>query len=150
MRLNLLISLVLLTFMTGCTSFRSADSINLLETFQQEAAKDTVKELVRLYPPAHTQLEIRQRLQNSYSTCLINMLRSKGYGLVESKESFFQKNHASNTPGTTLFYVIDRLGGSNIYRVSIAIGHQQLSRAYRLKNGHAFGLGSWTKTEQGA
>ncbi len=64
-------------------------------------------------------------------------MRKKGYGLIE-KVSRQEAN---------FFYVVDELEGSHLYRVSLFIGAQSLSRVYAQTNDRLAPVSSWTYKE---
>ena len=126
--------------------------------FDERLAADVVKQLVALYPPASTRLEFRQSTPDAFGTRLVNALRDKGYALAESNlEDAAQQTKpggstsgeraavAQQPAGLELRYVLDQEAG--LYRVTVTVGSQSLTRAYVEQNNTVLPAGSWVRKE---
>jgi hypothetical protein len=54
---------------------------------------------------------------------------------------------ATTEPRVPLKYVVDQAGGSQLYRVTLMVGSQSLSRAYRPLYGAVFPISYWVRME---
>ena len=53
----------------------------------------------------------------------------------------------SASPGLSLRYIVDAPDGLNLYRVTVMIGSQSLSRAYTAENKFVSPAGAWARKE---
>jgi len=106
---------------------------------------DTVKQLEALYPPASTQLNIGQAIENTdlFGTGLIATLRNHGYAVQDYSEQ------PLSTKGISLQYLLDvpATAEQALYRVKIRVGGNTLARAYVMQNDTVIPAGSWTRRE---
>ena len=109
---------------------------------EERIAADTVKQLVALYPPARTRFHLGQPTPDAYGSALVEVLRAKGYALVEFKEAA-----PATVPGLSLHYVLDAAASPNLYRVTVTVGQKSLSRAYLAQNDRAAPAGAWVRKE---
>lgn len=138
MRLKRLIIVLLLVTLSGCMShYGHFAPVSL--AMNEQMAKDTVGQLVVIYPPAHTRFIVKQAIKDAYGASLLSLLRQKGYSLEESA--------GSAEDAKALFYVVDSPIKPNLYRVTLMIGHQSLSRAYSVQNNSLYPMGSWVRKE---
>lgn len=113
---------------------------------QEKIAEDTIKQIVKLYPPAKTQFEIKQITPDFFGGFLVNGLRNRGYALQEfALEDKGETKRASN--GLPLYYILDKFSGTNMYRVTVIIGNQSLTRPYSQEADGLMPLGSWIRKE---
>jgi hypothetical protein len=96
---------------------------------------DTVKQLVALYPPARTRFHLGQPTPDAYGSALVEALRARGYALVEFKpgtapQAGSAEAAAATAPGLNLHYLLDTAASPNLYRITVMVGQQSLSRAY--------------------
>jgi hypothetical protein len=128
--------------------------------FNEKIAADTVKQLLVLYPPATTQLNLRQATPDAFGTSFVSALRDKGYALSEWQlEGAAQRARPSNLArqdravgsqqpaALDLRYVLDQQGSLNLYRVTVMVGNQSLTRAYVEQNNALLPAGSWVRRE---
>jgi type IV secretion system protein TrbH len=142
---------------TGCGSTTSYEygnfvapsaPVNLNETI----VGDTVKQLIMLYPPASTRFDFGQPTTDAYGTKLVQSLRLNGYALSEFVPAAAANgtNHegtVSASSGLSLRYIVDAPDGLNLYRVTLMIGSQSLSRAYLVQNQTVSPAGAWARRE---
>lgn len=120
--------------------------------FDHKVAGDAIKQLAALYPPASTRFNLTQSTADAFGTALVTGLREKGYALMESKgESQDRQSSvaadAASSEGLELRYLLDRPSGSDLYRLTLAIGNQRLSRPYMIQSGAAYAAGAWVRKE---
>lgn len=84
-------------------------------------ANDAASQLTQVYPPAQNTFYISQKVSDGFGINLIHELRNKGYGVIESVQPRQKAN---------LFYVVDEVRKGSLYRVSLYVGSQTLSRVY--------------------
>lgn len=145
----------------GCASAPGAAAYGNYATgspaFHQKLAADAILQLAALYPPARTRFNIAQPTPDPFGQALVAGLREKGYAVEEAKPagatpppSALEK--ATSGPekgaaGLDLGYVVDQPGTGNLYRLTLAIGSQSLTRAYVAQNGSTYAAGSWVRKE---
>ena len=128
----------------------------------QKMAFDAVQRLSALYPPARTRFDLQQITPDAFGTALVASLRAKGYALLEYQPSSGTPGAsdpaaptgttpapAAKSPGTTLAlrYVVDFDPASQLYRITLLIGNQSLTRAYLAQNGSTVAAGAWVRKE---
>jgi hypothetical protein len=138
---NVIIALIVMQ-LTGCATTQVGNYAETSITANQVMAKDTVKELTVLYPPAKTRLQITQPIKDAYGIALIQALRAKGYSVVESTELKKDNNLANQ-----FSYVVDSPIKNTLYRVTVGLGNQSISRAYASNNGVLMAAGNWARKE---
>lgn len=110
-------------------------------------AVDAAKRLTALLPPATTKLQLRQPPKDTFGQSLIELLRSKGFALHEGKSEELAEKGASTPDSTPLNYVIDFMDTHAMYRVTVQVGGQTLSRAYQPKGKLIQPAGDWIRRE---
>lgn len=172
--------LALLLSLTGCASSPYGNfAENSTPVINQKLAAETVKQLVRVYPPASTRFNMGIATPDAYGKTLVATLRARGYSVLEFNPE--GANEATTTPrpavATTfpgsaalnLRYIVDspinteqsttshRVTGSvdgqesapanNLYRVTVLVGSQSLTRAYITQNSSVYPVGAWARKE---
>jgi hypothetical protein len=152
----------LLACLAGCTT--STPYGNFVQdspaAFNQTMAGDAVKRLVAVYPPARTRFELRQATPDAFGTALVASLRNRGYALLEFRPDAQGKaaasgqasatNAATAAPSATtlaLRYILDLDPGSKLYRVTLLVDTQSLTRAYLAQDGAVVPAGYWVRKE---
>ncbi|OQW45395.1 MAG: hypothetical protein A4C66_01425, partial [Nitrospira sp. HN-bin3] len=125
----------------------------------ERLAQETVTRMEDLYPPAHTRLALTHSATDAYGLALIEALRQKGYGVIESRvtrrttlttreDRPAPVEPAVNTDeGLPLRYVVDGPFEPSLYRLTVFIGSQSLSRVYRLDQQVIAQAGAWVRKE---
>jgi len=125
----------------------------------ERLAQDTVMRMEDLYPPAHTRLAVTHPATDAYGLALIETLRQKGYGVLESRvttRTTLTTRADRPTPGEPvvnqdagipLRYVVDGPFEPHLYRLTVFIGNQSLSRVYRLDQYVIAQAGAWVRKE---
>lgn len=148
---------LLVTAFSGCAMMND-DYGNFTQNFPAvdiKIADDTVRQLSTLYSPASTRLKIEQEASDPFGVALIAGLREKGYAVAEFvSENDWRVMSADETSpalksddGLRLRYVLDYVGGNDLYRINIMIGDSSLARAYLLQNDTALAAGAWVRKE---
>jgi len=134
-------------------------------------ASDTAHQLVQLYPPASTQFQIAQKDGDPYGKSLVSKLRAHGYAIKESsqlgawidtvftqtsetqppkKASSSAKNKGPHESAAhSLNYLLDKID-DDLYRVTVTIDNESLSRVYEIRGRHIFAVAAWARKEEQA
>ena len=126
----------------------------------ERLAQDTVAKMETVYPPALTRLTLLHPATDPFGTALTETLRRKGYGVRETRvhtaaiPSTREELHArieppavSHDEGVPFRYVVDGPFEHRLYRVTVFIGNQSLSRAYRMDEQAMAQAGAWVRKE---
>lgn len=125
----------------------------------ERLAQDTVTRMEALYPPALTRLALTHPATDPYGLALIEALRRKGYGVMESRVNTRMNPSTradmpvavqpavSHTEGQLFGYVVDGPFEPRLYRVTVFIGSQSLSRVYRMDQQVLAQAGAWVRKE---
>lgn len=125
----------------------------------ERLAQDTVTRMEAVYPPALTRLTLTHPATDAYGVALTHALRRKGYGVIErvdrhTSPSTRDEQHAhiehpavSHDEGLPFRYVVDGPFDQRLYRVTVFIGHQSLSRAYHMDEHAMVQAGAWVRKE---
>lgn len=116
---------------------------------QQQLAREAVQQLAVLYPPAKTRLELQQATPDAFGQALVLTLRERGYALLEFNPASAkaQATAASEPAGLPLRYVLDQAGDSNLYRLTLLVGNQSITRPYLVQDGSFAPAGYWVRKE---
>ncbi|WP_028389217.1 hypothetical protein [Legionella fairfieldensis] len=147
---NWLITIVLISCLNliGCvTQYGNYASTSNL--FNKTMANDAVSQLIRLYPPAHTRFTLKQPIKDSFGLSLVSLLRTKGYSVVEVTTRPLNNTLIIPTAssGIDLFYLVDSPIKNRLYRVTLMVGQQSLSRPYLVHNNQLVASGYWVRKE---
>jgi hypothetical protein len=142
---------------TGCASTASQEYANVVApstpaNLNETIVADTMKQLITLYPPASTRFDLGQPATDAYGSKLVQSLRLNGYALSEfapaaPANGTNNEGTISSSPGLSLRYILDAPDGLNLYRVTVMIGSQSLSRAYTAENKTVSPAGAWARKE---
>ena len=125
----------------------------------ERLARDTVTRMEALYPPAHTRLALTHPATDAYGMALIEALRRKGYGVMEHRVNTRMNPSTrddvpvavqpavSHKEGLPFGYVVDGPFEPRLYRITVFIGSQSLSRAYRMDDEVIAQAGAWVRKE---
>ena len=136
------------------------------DSYNAQMADDSVHELTMLYPPAATHLALLQPAKDAYGVELVKELRSAGYAIEDNAANpapvaatSGSTADAHNRPiivepsapvkattGKSLGYVVDNLAGG-LYRVTLSIDAQTVSRVYSVTGQDMLPAGAWTRKE---
>jgi len=146
---SIAIFLLLSLTLTSCTTKTMYGNFvkKPTEINQQTIAADAVNKILELYPPAKTRFVLKQPTPDVFGNTLVSQLRKQGYALLE----FHPKTSHSTTADTEAYlqlsYIVDQFIGTNMYRVTIHIGNQSITRPYHQKNGNSIPTGYWVRKE---
>ncbi|WP_133140667.1 conjugal transfer protein TrbH [Legionella genomosp. 1] len=130
--------LLLAVLLSSCASMRYGNFTQLSQGRDAYLAADAATQLTRVYPPAQNTFCIGQRVTDGFGNTLVQGLRKKGYGVNENQ---CPKQKAN------FFYVLDELEPQNLYRVSLYVGIQTLSRLYAKNHEKILPVSAWTHKE---
>jgi len=111
-------------------------------------ASEAVKQLARRWPPAKTRLELKQAAPDAFGIALVNGLRESGYAIVEFSPKQIEDPSTTDANILPLRYALDQIGSddANIYRLTLLVGTESLTRPYIEQNGSVI-PGYWTHKE---
>jgi hypothetical protein len=146
---------LLMVGLAGCASTSSPYGNFIQNTGaanDKTMAEDVVKKLVALYPPASTRFNLQHATPDAFGASLVDSMRAKGYALLEfqPEPTADAAAPAPTTPvptGMSLSYILDQAGDADLYRVTLLIQHQSLSRVYQIKDGMVYPAGYWIRKE---
>ncbi len=143
--------MILALLLAGCTTTSPLHYGNYLNpsavAYNREIAEDSVKKLVAIYPPATTRIDIKQATADDFGGKLVELLRVKGYAILEyNPATEAQSKNSANSP-INLKYIVDQVPSMSIYRATLLINEQPLSRVYTAHNGVLQPAGSWARKE---
>ncbi|EPE6923662.1 conjugal transfer protein TrbH [Escherichia coli] len=158
---KILTVIALAATLAGCATSKYGSFVHdAPAAYNQTIATDAVKQLVKLYPPAQTRLELQQATPDPFGIALVTDLRAQGYAVMEYKpdgnaaaapaaaSSAAAKPATPQTQGGyPLRYVLDQFSDSNLYRLTIMVGSQSLTRAYLAQNNTMVPAGAWVRKE---
>ncbi|MBB1602620.1 MULTISPECIES: TrbH Mating pair formation protein [Burkholderiales] len=147
---------LLVVGLAGCATTAPSTYGNFTQSapaaFNQTMADDAAKQLVAVYPPASTRFDLQHATPDAFGSSLVESLRAKGYALLEFKpaapaSAASAATDATATAGKPLRYILDQ-AESNLYRVTLLVGNQSLTRAYSAaQNGTLYPAGAWVRKE---
>lgn len=167
------LTVLLLLFLAGCAS--TSDYGSFVEkdsaTYNQVIAGDVAGQLMQLYPPASTKFNLQHSSEDGFGAVLIQNLRVSGYAIQENqpsklyrpgrntntkpshnkktasrtKQRLVQNKAVTSNEGTALAYVLDHT--SDVYRLSVMVDNQILTRAYRPYKDSIYPAGSWARRQ---
>lgn len=150
---NLAIVALLAAGLAGCASpgrYGNFVADNAPANLNEVLATDSVKRLVTLYPPARTRFKLGQPTPDAYGAGLLEGLRAKGYAVAEFNDgpatTASKEAGQGAAGGVSLRYVVDA-PASNLYRVTVTVGPQALSRAYRVQDNKVSPAGAWSRSD---
>ena len=153
MRSNSLI-IILSLLLSGCATQPYGSFIQNPSTIYSKVLADEVTaQIVRLYPAANTQFNLRHTVNDPFGHALIENLRVAGFAVQETTQQPIQQQifGAPHQPeiepsrGYALSYVIDQSG--DLYHVNIMINDMSLSRAFLVQADSVHPAGLWVRKE---
>jgi hypothetical protein len=145
-----LVALVALVALAGCVHSPYGNfAAQSTPAFNLQLANDTARQVVAVYPPASTALRIDQPATDGYGLALVRALRDAGYAVREfdPRARAAAPANAAADPSLAVHYIVDAPGESNLYRVTLLIGQESLSRGYASQNDRLQALGAWVRKE---
>lgn len=121
---------------------------------EKAMADDAARKLAALYPPARTRFNLRQATPDTFGALLVASLRAKGYAMAElNAGESSRSSHGVSTavPGDpaerSLAYVVDQPLDAGLYRVTLLVDAQSLSRLYQAGKGRIAPACDWIRKE---
>ena len=156
MRSNILI-IILLGLLSGCATQPYGNFIQspspIYSQYSKVMADDVTAQIVRLYPAANTQFNLRHVVNDPFGHALIENLRLAGFAVQEATQQSIQQQifaapHQPDTEpqkGSTLSYILDQSG--DLYHVKLMIDDMRLSRAFAVQADSIHPAGLWVRKE---
>ena len=144
---------VLALALAGCaTTSPYGNYLQSATVDQQKLAGEAVKQLATFWPPARTRFELQQATPDAFGAALVAAMRESGYALLEFNPAAAPaKASAEAAPDAeapvSLGYVLDQAGAPNLYRLTLTVGNQSISRLYREQDGELAPAGYWAHQE---
>lgn len=158
--MRLLPSLLIVAIcLAGCAGRRApaahGNFIDVPATLDEKAmADDVARKMAMLYPPAHTGIKMQQATPDAFGAALAAALRSQGYALAEFNPRGSGTGPESGVPFQTsnsgnlaVAYLVDQPLEPGMYRVTVLINEQSLSRLYEARHGSVVPAGYWVRKE---
>ncbi|PXW84987.1 conjugative transfer protein TrbH [Nitrosomonas sp. Nm84] len=144
------ILMLVLLLLNGCVSQPYGNFIqNPSTTYSKVMADDVTAQIVRLYPAANTQFNLRHVVNDPFGNALIENLRLEGFAVQEViQQPIFAVQHQPDTEpqkGLTLSYILDQSG--DLYHVKLMIDDMRLSRAFAVQADSIHPAGFWVRKE---
>jgi hypothetical protein len=142
--------LTLLAALASCATAPTPASYGSFATasnaIDRKMADDAAKKLVTLYPPASTRFDLQHGAIDPFGTALVATLREQGYALQETM-SVPKSGADDKGKRRTLAYLFDQPSGTDLYRLTLTIDAQSLSRVYLARDGSVAPAGYWVRKE---
>lgn len=155
---KLVLAFAVAVALAGCTTSPYGNFLNdkAAQVDQTKLAKEAIKQLVTLWPPAKTQFELQQATPDVFGTELTKGLRERGYALMEYHPEAAKakaKIDAAGAPASAtttlpLYYVVDKAADANLFRLTLKVGNQTITRPYLEQDGALVPAGYWVRKEQ--
>ena len=151
---SIFILMLVLLLLSGCVSQPYGNFIqNPSIVTSKVMADDVAAQIVRLYPAANTQFNVRHVVNDPFGHALIENLRLAGFAVQEATQQSIQQQifAAPNQPdtepqkGLALSYIIDQSG--DLYHVKLMIDDMRLSRAFAVQADSIHPAGLWVRKE---
>ena len=151
---SIFILMLVLLLLSGCVSQPYGNFIqNPSIVTSKVMADDVAAQIVRLYPAANTQFNVRHVVNDPFGNALIENLRLEGFAVQEATQQSIQQQifAAPNQPdtepqkGLALSYIIDQSG--DLYHVKLMIDDMRLSRAFAVQADSIHPAGLWVRKE---
>ena len=151
---SVFILMLVLLLMNGCVSQPYGNFIQNPSTIYSKVMVDDVTaQIVRLYPAANTQFNLRHVVNDPFGHALIENLRLAGFAVQEATQQSIQQQifttpHQPDTEpqkGLILSYIIDQSG--DLYHVKLMIDDMRLSRAFAVQADSIHPAGLWVRKE---
>lgn len=150
-RASFVLTACLAAALGGCASAPSQPSTSAppFELLAATTQEDIVELLVRLYPPAQTQLTLARPAQDALGQELVKTLRERGYAIEEPEVHGRRAAREVSVTGLAFSYQLAPIQGDALYELVVTVGQARLSRVYML-DGEGASLvpaGHWARRE---
>jgi hypothetical protein len=141
---------LLVAGLAGCASTPAPASYGSfvqapVATDDKAMADDVVKKLAALYPPAKTRFNLQHATPDAFGISMVSALRTKGYAVAEVKPGAQAPVGAAGEQ--SLAYVLDQPLDAGLYRVTVLVNSQTLSRVYQSAGGTVTPASAWVRKE---
>jgi hypothetical protein len=146
---------LILALLSGCAA-PSAKHGNFVKSNaagnDKTLAEDLAKKLATMYPAASTRFALTHATPDAFGEALVSTMRTKGYAVKEFAPTSSARSLASTTTSHTegailLAYILDQPMDLGLYRLTLLINNQSLSRMYQTKDGGIYPAGHWIRQE---
>lgn len=152
--------MLLIIILSACTTVSNNQYGNYIDnehtTYDEQIANDVIQKIQKSYSPANTRFNLKQESNDAFGQLLVHSLRSNGYALSEAEENTIEdadktditKNnpYAKKPIGYNLNYIVDQ-PMEGLYRVTLLIGNESLSRAYLIQDSLIQPASAWIHKE---
>ena len=129
---------------------------------QPPLAAEATKQLAALWPPARTRFALQQPTPDAFGTALVGQLRAAGYAVLEDGPATVPaaaraaRGEPTDEPAAggpltpaalPLRYVLDHDAGSGLYRLTLWVGTQSITRPYLQQNRTLIAARYWVRKE---
>ena len=151
---SVFILMLVLLLLNGCVSQPYGNFIqNPSIVTSKVMADDVAAQIVRLYPAANTQFNVRHVVNDPFGNALIENLRLEGFAVQEALQQSIQQQifaapsqpDTESQKGLALSYIIDQSG--DLYHVKLMIDDMRLSRAFSVQGDSIHPAGLWVRKE---
>jgi len=151
---SIFILMLVLLLLSGCVSQPYGNFIqNPSIVTSKVMADDVAAQIVRLYPAANTQFNVRHVVNDPFGNALIENLRLEGFAVQEALQQSIQQQifaapsqpDTESQKGLALSYIIDQSG--DLYHVKLMIDDMRLSRAFSVQGDSIHPAGIWVRKE---
>ena len=151
---SVFILMLVLLLLNGCVSQPYGNFIqNPSIVTSKVMADDVAAQIVRLYPAANTQFNVRHVVNDPFGNALIENLRLEGFAVQEALQQSIQQQifaapsqpDTESQKGLALSYIIDQSG--DLYHVKLMIDDMRLSRAFSVQGNSIHPAGLWVRKE---
>jgi len=151
---SIFILMLVLLLLNGCATQPYGNFIqNASSVTSKVMADDVTAQIVRLYPAANTQFNLRHVVNDPFGKALIENLRLAGFAVQEATQQPIQQqifavpNQPDTEPqkGLALSYVVDQ--SNDLYHVKLMIDDMRLSRAFSVQADSIHPAGLWVRKE---
>ncbi len=151
---SIFILMLVLLLLNGCATQPYGNFIqNPSTTSSKVMADDVTAQIVRLYPAANTQFNLRHVVNDPFGKALIDNLRLEGFAVQEATQQSIQQQifaaphqlDIEPQKGLALSYIIDQSG--DLYHVKLMIDDMRLSRAFSVQADSIHPAGLWVRKE---
>jgi len=143
------ILILILLLLSGCATTQYGNYVqNDSSAHNNVMASDAAYQLLQHYPAASTRFELQHVAEDSFGVAFVEYLRSGGYAVQEYKPSKFATTNTDarvDNKGIALAYILD--DSSDIYRLSLTVDEQRLTRAYTPDQDKILPAGHWLRME---
>lgn len=139
--MRLLFVAIVISLCAGCAS-QYGSTVKNNSDANEIIAIDSLKKLAELYLPAKTTFSLAHPVSEKdiFAQTLISGLRDRGYAVEEFKKGI-------SPTGVPLRISLDELRGEELFRVSLLVDDQVITRAYRNDAGLITQASAWAFKE---